>query len=235
MDATARILQWGGGMRLIDADRLLSERMKSKYYHLPNGDIAIPLIDIEHAPTVGTGSWIPITDALPQANEEVLITLSSGDIITIGWINKDGEWLIYEGDGNADINDILAWQPLPEPYREHSMMTLNDAITHAEEVAEAVCGECAKEHQQLAEWLKELRERRSSQLEPHWISVSERLPEKVIKSYWCCLDDGYQCQCLWTDDIGFGSHGLWRWCGKPQYSVIVAWMPLPKSYKGEKE
>lgn len=39
-------------MRLIDGDRLLSERMKSKYYHLPNGDVAIPIIDIEHAPTI---------------------------------------------------------------------------------------------------------------------------------------------------------------------------------------
>lgn len=39
-------------MRLIDADRLLTDRMKSKYYHLPNGDTAIPIIDIEHAPTV---------------------------------------------------------------------------------------------------------------------------------------------------------------------------------------
>ena len=38
--------------RLIDADRLLTDRMKSKYYRLPNGDLAIPLIDIEHAPTV---------------------------------------------------------------------------------------------------------------------------------------------------------------------------------------
>lgn len=38
--------------RLIDADRLLTDRMKSKYYHLLNGDIAIPIIDIEHAPTV---------------------------------------------------------------------------------------------------------------------------------------------------------------------------------------
>ena len=47
--------------RLIDADRLLSEKMKSKYYHLPNGDIAIPLIDIEHAPTIEErkpGRWI---------------------------------------------------------------------------------------------------------------------------------------------------------------------------------
>lgn len=39
-------------MRLIDSDRLLSDRMKSKYYSLPNGDLAIPIIDIEHAPTV---------------------------------------------------------------------------------------------------------------------------------------------------------------------------------------
>lgn len=39
-------------MRLIDADRLLSDRAKSTYYHLPNGDTAIPIIDIEHAPAV---------------------------------------------------------------------------------------------------------------------------------------------------------------------------------------
>lgn len=48
-------------MRCIDADRLLTDKMKSKYYHLPNGDIAIPLIDIEHAPTIEperkTGYW----------------------------------------------------------------------------------------------------------------------------------------------------------------------------------
>lgn len=42
----------GEPMRLIDADRLLSDRMMSTYYHLPNGDTAIPIIDIEHAPTV---------------------------------------------------------------------------------------------------------------------------------------------------------------------------------------
>lgn len=49
-------------MRPIDADRLLSERMKSMYYHLPNGDIAIPIIDIKNAPTIEPerkkGKWI---------------------------------------------------------------------------------------------------------------------------------------------------------------------------------
>lgn len=38
--------------RLVDADRILSEQMKRKYYHLPNGDTAIPVIDVEHAPTI---------------------------------------------------------------------------------------------------------------------------------------------------------------------------------------
>jgi len=38
--------------RLVDADRLLSEHIKQKYYHLPNGDTAIPIIDVEHAPTI---------------------------------------------------------------------------------------------------------------------------------------------------------------------------------------
>lgn len=40
-------------------------------------------------------------------------------------------------------------------------MTLDEAIEHAEEKA---CGssECAKDHKQLAEWLKELKERREA-------------------------------------------------------------------------
>ena len=36
-------------------------------------------------------------------------------------------------------------------------MTLDEAILHAEEVANSECSECAKEHKQLAEWLKELK------------------------------------------------------------------------------
>ena len=48
-------------MRLIDADRLLEDKRIGKYYHLKNGDIAIPLIDIKHAPTIEErkkGKWI---------------------------------------------------------------------------------------------------------------------------------------------------------------------------------
>lgn len=60
--------------RLIDANKLLSEVMKTKYYHLPNGDIAIPIIDIEHAPTV---------DAVPVVH---------GRWTTKRTQEHDGEW-----------------------------------------------------------------------------------------------------------------------------------------------
>ena len=76
------------------------------------------------------------------------------------------------------------------------------------------------------------------QPEPHWIPCSERLPEKAYGQYWVCTDTEYQCQCRWTDDVyGLGSSGEWAWkiFDIPQYSHVVAWMPLPSPYKGEQE
>lgn len=54
----------GNQMRLIDADRLLTERMMSKYYHLPNGDIAIPIIDIKNAKTIDAVEVVRCKDCI---------------------------------------------------------------------------------------------------------------------------------------------------------------------------
>lgn len=48
--------------RYIDADKLLRPEILHLYYHLPNGDIAIPIIDIKNAPTADVrenvrGEW----------------------------------------------------------------------------------------------------------------------------------------------------------------------------------
>lgn len=40
----------------------------------------------------------------------------------------------------------------------NNKMTIEEAIKHAEEVANSLCTECGEEHRQLAEWLKELKE-----------------------------------------------------------------------------
>ena len=39
-------------------------------------------------------------------------------------------------------------------------MKLDEAINHCKEVAKSKCGSCGAEHEQLAEWLIELKERR---------------------------------------------------------------------------
>lgn len=40
-------------------------------------------------------------------------------------------------------------------------MTLDEAIRHCDEIAASKCDECGSEHGQLAEWLRELRDRRA--------------------------------------------------------------------------
>ena len=91
------------------------------------------------------------------------------------------------------------------------------------------CGECDA-------WNQYKNYPRKSQ----WIPCSERLPEEKEKSYWVCLETGGQCQCRWTNDMyGLGANkwSEWGWhiMDKPQYSKIVAWMPLPEPYKERME
>ena len=73
----------------------------------------------------------------------------------------------------------------------------------------------------------------------HWIPVSERLPKEENNHYWICTDCGYQCECRWTNVNHFWTNLTtdWHWhiMDIPQYSKVIAWMPLPKPYKAESE
>ena len=115
-------------MRLIDADALLTERKKSKYYHLPNGDIAIPIIDVEHAPTVQSEQrWISCSERMPENDNEVLITVwdAEDDYVEVyKGFYQGHEWWTQWCHGCSKIKDepcgeniVIAWMPLPEPYR----------------------------------------------------------------------------------------------------------------------
>ena len=121
------------------------------------------------------------------------------------------------------------------------MMSLDEAISHARENAEELrtnslvmivngdsqeereaCLECALEHEQLADWLTELQERREAD---RWIPVSERLPEESLNSVigW----DSYRERCVFVQYID----GHFQITGNDESFNIVAWKPLPKPYK----
>ena len=118
-------------------------------------------------------------------------------------------------------------------------MTLEEAIKHAEEVAnshdrkkriKAVTLEecrCAEEHRQIAEWLKELKEFRER---TRWIPCSKRSPEDRQIVLFCDIDDdimiGYHVK--GRPDTHFSQDGTFM-----NMKNIRAWMPLPDVYKEE--
>ena len=75
----------------------------------------------------------------------------------------------------------------------------------------------------------------SAQPEQQWIPCSEWLPEEEKASYWVCTDAGYQFECRWTNvnHLFTNLTMKWHWhvMDVPQYSTVVAWMPLPEPYK----
>ena len=134
-------------------------------------------------------------------------------------------------------------------------MTLDEAIKHAEEVAEKFeslheryenmdedrllfrveeneCKNCAKEHRQLANWLKELRAYRKMYHKEHeddclsWISCSERMPKQneYIEYYLIQDEYGDMCVARYTKKGWHPIESLFF------LDDVVAWIPLPKRY-----
>ena len=66
-----------------------------------------------------TNEWIPVTEEMPDDFERVLLWIrwnvneTKGYIYGIGYHCED----IWYGDGALPHREVLAWMPLPEPYK----------------------------------------------------------------------------------------------------------------------
>jgi len=79
------------------------------------------LTDIQNMPSVTPkpkmGRWIPVSERLPEKYEEVIVTdVEVSDTYQSQYIGN-GYW---ECDNGAFTNRIIAWMPLPEPYKAES-------------------------------------------------------------------------------------------------------------------
>ena len=81
-----------------------------------------------------------------------------------------------------------------------------------EEIKE--CYKCSKEHEQLAEWLKELKQLRE---QTRWIPVSERMPEENGE-YFVTVKRGYVMIAIWVGTAEF-------------WNEVTAWMSKPEKYE----
>ena len=65
-------------------------------------------------------NWIPVTEALPWNGTDVLVTVrdDSGDTpreyTSVGWRTPAGQYWIVD---NEICYGVIAWMPLPEPWR----------------------------------------------------------------------------------------------------------------------
>lgn len=74
------------------------------------------------------GGWIPCSVGLPADDKEaeyyqsVIVTLDDGRVAEGCYRNRDKEWWVDAPDGEHYSQDmtghVIAWQPLPEPYKE---------------------------------------------------------------------------------------------------------------------
>ena len=71
--------------------------------------------------------WIPVSDKLPEAGDgkyyPLLNVQTSYGAVKCGFYRvRDDRWYIYEEFYNefieANKKEVVAWQPLPEPYKE---------------------------------------------------------------------------------------------------------------------
>lgn len=66
-------------------------------------------------------AWIPVGERLPDIDQSVLICTKDGQI-TDGYRWNSEDWFLAWGEFNGEhtggeYNQIIAWMPLPEPYK----------------------------------------------------------------------------------------------------------------------
>ena len=66
------------------------------------------------------GGWIPCSEKLPELRKDVLITVKYtgfmgmyGYWIRTGHMEAENDWW-----GDCAVGEVIAWQPLPEPFKE---------------------------------------------------------------------------------------------------------------------
>ena len=121
-------------MRLIDADALINdieefiteheEMMKDSEEHPENypedyktrvlnliAGLIAANVEVANAPTI-EAEWIPCSERFPREYAQYLVCFKSGECY-VYWL-EDSDWT----RGMAEKEGIIAWMPLPKPYRE---------------------------------------------------------------------------------------------------------------------
>lgn len=98
-------------------------------WHLPNkcyknfnsyNDIEEVVTDaIKQLPSTND-NWIPVSERLPEVTDTVLVQDVCGDIETAQVCTHYDGSLVFDGEWEYELEEVVAWMPLPTPYREEN-------------------------------------------------------------------------------------------------------------------
>ncbi len=76
---------------------------------------------IEKLPSVNPQEpkWIPVSEMLPEERKAVLVYAPEYHNIYCAYLDGD-TWFIFGGYGSYAVANVIAWMPLPEPYKAES-------------------------------------------------------------------------------------------------------------------
>lgn len=98
--------------------------------------------------------WIPCEERLPSENGLYLATYECEDEITVDVMFFMGKQFYYPEDMIGIVGksvEVIAWQPLPQPYKADHHGEVNGMVTNADRIRNMTDGE-------LAVYLSELQE-----------------------------------------------------------------------------
>ena len=111
-------------MRLIDADVLVNMQMfdpeHEEHYteRMTIEECLDSFTDEGCPPTIEPMQWTPVPEGLPKEYGNYLITTYDGDV-DIGTIdpNRKNVWSACDADGFYWLRNVIAWMPLPKPWK----------------------------------------------------------------------------------------------------------------------
>lgn len=96
-------------------EALEKELRQKKQYSA--ADKLLPII--EYVPDICVGKWIPCSERLPEESDAYLCTTYYGNIMNLPYSAKHQAFNVFDGELEPQHKiDVIAWQPLPAPYRE---------------------------------------------------------------------------------------------------------------------